>query len=247
MPFAYRHFLAGRSRLHTLNGGCRILFRRDAYESIGGHGSVRDGIAEDTALARVLDSAGQPYMLADGRSVLAVRMYRSLREALRGFGKNSGSFLAANHPVSGAATVLSTILAGLPFALALKAFLRRYDCVCCRQFCRPHLRRPVLTAVHCSSISESERWSGAGALQPLAQVLFLSGALSGHGRSLRRPGFAGSGRDGHWMAKNEGLAPRQPRRNSLGILPGRDSHTHRPARASAGRSLRRASGGCRTH
>lgn len=176
VPFAYRHFLAGRSRLHTLNGQC-ILFRREAYDAIGGHGSVRGEVAEDTALAAVLDREGLPYLLADGRAVFAVRMYDSLGAALRGFGKNSGSLLA-DQPLQGALTVLSTMLAGLPFACALKtwragsalgfaaagcAFL--LDAQSARRFMR--------------EISASTRWTAVSAMQPLAQVLFIGGAMAG--------------------------------------------------------------------
>ncbi len=176
VPFAYRHFLAGRSRLHTLNGQC-ILFRRSAYEAIGGHGSVRNDVAEDTALARVLDDAGLPYMLADGRGVLAVRMYDSLGAALRGFGKNSASFLE-DHPVAGAATVLSTTLAGLPFLTAVKAYRAR-DPLTFALGAAAAILDARLSRRFIRDLSGSTRWPAVGAMQPLAQLLFLAGAMTG--------------------------------------------------------------------
>ncbi|MDQ3702076.1 MAG: glycosyltransferase, partial [Chloroflexota bacterium] len=62
LPFAYQQLFAGIGREGLGSGAAQgamlngqfILIRRAAYAAVGGHGAVRDSIAEDVALARVL-------------------------------------------------------------------------------------------------------------------------------------------------------------------------------------------------
>jgi glycosyltransferase involved in cell wall biosynthesis len=76
-----------RAQDKIANGQC-IFVRRDAYESIGGHGAVRDQVAEDMAIAQRLFEAGKRTSLFAGRSDLTTRMYTSLREIMAGWRKN---------------------------------------------------------------------------------------------------------------------------------------------------------------
>jgi chlorobactene glucosyltransferase len=69
------------------NGQC-IFVGRDAYESIGGHGAVRDQVAEDVALAQRLFAAGKRTSLILGQEELSTRMYTSLGEIIAGWRKN---------------------------------------------------------------------------------------------------------------------------------------------------------------
>jgi cellulose synthase/poly-beta-1,6-N-acetylglucosamine synthase-like glycosyltransferase len=69
------------------NGQC-IFVRRAAYESIGGHGAVRDQVAEDVALAQRLFVAGKRTELVLGHDELTTRMYTSLGEIVAGWRKN---------------------------------------------------------------------------------------------------------------------------------------------------------------
>ena len=65
-----------------------ILVRRDGYEAIGGHASVRGEVAEDLMLAQLLFAAGRDLVLIGGTRHLATRMYTSLGELLEGWRKN---------------------------------------------------------------------------------------------------------------------------------------------------------------
>ena len=79
-----------RSRWATdkiANGQC-ILVRRSAYERIGGHGAVRDKVAEDLMLAQAFHRTGHRVSLVLGIPQLSTRMYTSLRELIRGWRKN---------------------------------------------------------------------------------------------------------------------------------------------------------------
>lgn len=69
------------------NGQC-LVFRRQAYDAIGGHSSVRGSVLEDVTLARLVKSAGLKLRLVDGAGLVQCRMYQSWAEVRRGFGKN---------------------------------------------------------------------------------------------------------------------------------------------------------------
>jgi chlorobactene glucosyltransferase len=75
-----------------------MLFRRQAYEDIGGHAAVREHAAEDLALGRRVKAARLSLRLADGGQRICVRMYRNSREACEGFSKNL--FAAFDYRVS---------------------------------------------------------------------------------------------------------------------------------------------------
>ncbi len=65
-----------------------MLFRRRAYEQVGGHAAVRRHVAEDLALGRRIKADKLCLRLMDGGQRVRVRMYRNSREAYEGFGKN---------------------------------------------------------------------------------------------------------------------------------------------------------------
>lgn len=69
------------------NGQC-IFFTRPAYESIGGHSSVRTVVAEDLMLAQTAFARGKKLVLMLGLNQLSTRMYSSLKSLLDGWGKN---------------------------------------------------------------------------------------------------------------------------------------------------------------
>lgn len=65
-----------------------MLFRRKAYEQIGGHQSVQANAVEDLALVRRLIAHGLRWRLVNGQSQIRCRMYHNWREVFEGFGKN---------------------------------------------------------------------------------------------------------------------------------------------------------------
>ncbi len=83
-PLAQRR---GDASLGLAHGSC-VLARRDEYERVGGHTSVRGELFEDVRLAQVWRAAGQKSLCLDGRRVVGVRMYTSLGDIWRGFQKN---------------------------------------------------------------------------------------------------------------------------------------------------------------
>jgi len=113
-------------RPNAIVNGQYLMVRREAYEALGGHVTLRREIAEDLAFARHLKRDGRFRLsLAVGTQFASVRMYRSLREIWGGFSKNSfygtdGSVLKL---AGGIAFMLATSLA--PPVLAVRALTRR--------------------------------------------------------------------------------------------------------------------------
>ena len=69
--------------------GQYLLFRRGAYDALGGHDPVRDRIAEDLALMRAVRARGGRYELVLAPGALRVRMYpEGLRGFVRGWRRN---------------------------------------------------------------------------------------------------------------------------------------------------------------
>ena len=65
-----------------------ILFRRETYEKIGGHQSVRGNIVEDVWLCKAVKRSGGKVAAFDGTDVVSCRMYRGFGELWQGFSKN---------------------------------------------------------------------------------------------------------------------------------------------------------------
>lgn len=74
--------------LDKIANGQFILMTRAAYDAVGGHEAVRDHVAEDLRLAQLVTARGlQAHMLL-ARDEMQTRMYTSLAEIRRGWGKN---------------------------------------------------------------------------------------------------------------------------------------------------------------
>lgn len=84
---------AAESSLQTLGAanGQYMLFRRDAYEAVGGHAAVSDHLVEDVALGRLVagrTGEGMRLINCDGSALVRCRMYGSFAEVWEGFTKN---------------------------------------------------------------------------------------------------------------------------------------------------------------
>lgn len=82
--------LAYRVRTPVLSAtvGYFMLFRRQAYEKIGGHAAVRQHAVDDLALGRRVKTHGLRWRLVDGGGRIRCRMYHGFREVYAGFTKN---------------------------------------------------------------------------------------------------------------------------------------------------------------
>ena len=64
-----------------------LLISRSAYDSIGGHETVRDRYCEDVAIARLMKSRGLRPRISWGNEFCSVRMYDSLAAIIRGWSR----------------------------------------------------------------------------------------------------------------------------------------------------------------
>ncbi|MDP2661222.1 MAG: glycosyltransferase family 2 protein [Dehalococcoidia bacterium] len=104
-----------------------ILFRRSAYEAIGGHEGVKSEVLEDWRMAQKIKALGLGLAMAEGQDLAQVRMYKSLSGLWEGWSKNT--FLGAGKKLSLLLVVLVFVFAigiwpvGLAFWAALEAVL----------------------------------------------------------------------------------------------------------------------------
>ena len=75
-------------RIFTAANGQCLLFRREAYERIGGHASVAGRVLDDVSLGRRVKVAGLRLRMVEGAGLVGCRMYRDWASARDGFGKN---------------------------------------------------------------------------------------------------------------------------------------------------------------
>jgi chlorobactene glucosyltransferase len=82
--------LAYKVRLSFLSMavGQLMLFRREAYQAIGGHDFVSPSMVDDINLARRIKTSGLRWRVAYVTDLISCRMYHSSREAMEGFTKN---------------------------------------------------------------------------------------------------------------------------------------------------------------
>jgi chlorobactene glucosyltransferase len=93
----------------SIANGQFILFKRDTYQSIGGHGNIRKDIIEDVAISRQVKKFGFKYMVFDGRSSIYCRMYGGFREVVLGFSKFI--FAAMGYSITKLVIVISMVIA----------------------------------------------------------------------------------------------------------------------------------------
>jgi chlorobactene glucosyltransferase len=75
-------------RKDAIANGQFILIKRDVYEAVGGHATIKGSIVEDKDLAVLVKGSGYRLVVADGRQVASTRMYTSLAEMWEGWTKN---------------------------------------------------------------------------------------------------------------------------------------------------------------
>ena len=121
--------------------GQYLLIRREAYQAIGGHGSVAGEVLEDVALARRAKAAGIRLHFAPGADIAETRMYASFRAMWQGWTKNLYPLMGGT-PSAAAGELLRVLpigalamialsgvypLAAVPGAALLSARMLRYS------------------------------------------------------------------------------------------------------------------------
>lgn len=94
-----------------------MMFKRSAYEAIGGHTSVKNAIVEDVWLARKIKEYRMQLIVDDGQNMLSVRMYRNFIEIWNGFSKNIFAGFRFSSPTLFSINFIYILLFILPFML----------------------------------------------------------------------------------------------------------------------------------
>ncbi len=96
-------------------GQC-MVWKRNVYESVGGHAAVRDNVLEDVTLARMVKSRGMRLHMADGGGVINARMYEDWPTVRDGYAKNILAGYGNSVPVLLLATIFHWLLFLFPVA-----------------------------------------------------------------------------------------------------------------------------------
>ena len=113
-------FIAALSRFRKINSpdhttamgfGAFIMVKKDVYEKIGGHESVKHEVLEDVMLAKRAKKAGCKLLAADAKTIFSIRMYHSLRGDLDGMAKK---YFHRDEKIHSACGVSSLCCSGVP-------------------------------------------------------------------------------------------------------------------------------------
>lgn len=66
-----------------------LIFRREAYDAVGGYASVKQNIVDDIAIGRRVHAMGLKYRLMDGNGQVSCRMYQNLDQVWKGLTKST--------------------------------------------------------------------------------------------------------------------------------------------------------------
>lgn len=94
-----------------------LAFKRNAYEAIDGHASVKNKIVEDVELAKNIKRAGYKMNMYHGQNTVSCRMYSSGHELWEGFRKNFLAGFGYNIPFF----LTMALLQGITFVLPIVA------------------------------------------------------------------------------------------------------------------------------
>jgi len=76
-----------KSALFCTAIGQFMLFKKEVYEKIGGHKSVKGRILEDVIISKQVKKCGYKFMIFDGRHSLYCRLYHNFKEVVKGYSK----------------------------------------------------------------------------------------------------------------------------------------------------------------
>ena len=96
------------SHQSAMGFGAFLLFKKEAYQKIGGHLSVANEVLEDIMIAKKAKLNGLSILVADGKNLFSIRMYHSMKEIWIGWRKNI--FLAMKSSISRASYYMVMVL-----------------------------------------------------------------------------------------------------------------------------------------
>lgn len=108
--------------------GQYLLFKRSAYEKIGGHLSVKSSIIEDIHLARRIKENNLKLSLLDGVDLISCRMYSNMNEIINGFSKNISAGIGNSLSILIIMSIINILLFVYPFVgIFIHLFYQIFD------------------------------------------------------------------------------------------------------------------------
>lgn len=95
--------------------GQAMLFRREAYEKIGGHAAIAANPLDDITLARRIKAAGLRLRLVEADRLIICRMYRSWNEVRKGIARSLLATAQGHNILLLASTLLQVFLFTFPW------------------------------------------------------------------------------------------------------------------------------------
>ena len=111
MKYPLRKANDPRTTVSLVAGGF-MLFRRTAYEAIGGHEAVRGHVIEDVALGQLTKSKGHRVFATATEDLVVGHMYEGWRDTFRGLRKNAYAGAHFN-PIVGAGGAVALTVVGV--------------------------------------------------------------------------------------------------------------------------------------
>ena len=105
-------------RLAMANGQY-MLWKREAYQAVGGHEAVKAAMVEDVWLARRVKETGRRLAIRYGATAVSCRMYSSFADIWNGFSKNIFPGLGCSVPAMAAVMLFSFATSVLPFLMMI--------------------------------------------------------------------------------------------------------------------------------
>lgn len=168
-----------------------IIIDRASYDAIGGHGAVKDQVAEDLAIGRALRKKGIPYRLFLGGGLASYRMYRrNYAELRRGWTKNM-AIGASRTPLPALLLSIAWISAGASIVVDLCAFAARGDLPMACLAAALYASYALLLGYAASRIGSFRKWSFFAYPLPLAGFIVLFVESIFLRRVLRRVAWKG--------------------------------------------------------
>ena len=106
-----------KSALFCTAIGQFMLFKKEVYEKIGGHKSVKSRILEDVIISKQVKKCGYKFMIFDGRHSLYCRLYHNFKEVVKGYSKILFAAFGFNTYMMLTAILFISALFILPFVM----------------------------------------------------------------------------------------------------------------------------------
>lgn len=113
----------------SMANGQFMLFRKSAYETIGGHETIKSEVMDDLAFAHIIKEGGHRLYFLFADDLVRTRMYRNLSQIWRGFSKNLVEIMKHESAITSIAHSIKFLLLGwMPAVLPLLTFCTSSAC-----------------------------------------------------------------------------------------------------------------------